>query len=95
MPETDVDSFILRFVQVRDAAMPDASLPDAGMRDATMRSAQEQGPDKEPTTVPWHGVIRHVQSKEEIRFTQIEDALRFVANYVALDAAEPRQDNTD
>ena len=90
MPETDVDSFILRFVQVRDAVMPDVTLPDA-----SIRSAQEQGPDKDPTAVPWHGVIRHVQSKEEIRFTQIEDALRFVANYVALGTAEPRQDNTD
>ena len=90
MPETDVDSFILRFVQVRDAAMPDAGMPDP-----TMCSAQEQDPDKDPAAVPWHGVIRHVQSKEEIRFTQIEDALRFVANYVALGTAEPRQDNTD
>ncbi len=75
MLETDVDSFILRFVQVR--------------------FAEEERQDKSPTAAPWHGVIRHVQSKEEIRFTQIEDALRFVANYVELAADEPDQDNKE
>lgn len=75
MLETDVDSFILRFVQGR--------------------FAEEKRQDKSPTTAPWHGVIRHVQSKEEIRFTQIEDALRFVANYLELVADEPDQDNND
>jgi hypothetical protein len=55
MLETDVDSFIVRFVQEK---------------------SQSNG----PTAAPWHGVIRHMQSKDEIRFTRIENALRFVAN---------------
>jgi hypothetical protein len=75
MLETDVDSFILRFVQER--------------------SAQESNQNSGSPAAPWHGVIRHVQSKEEIRFTQIEDALRFVANYVELGAVEPTRNDTD
>jgi hypothetical protein len=59
MLETDVDSFIVRFVQEK---------------------SQTNG----PPISPWRGIIRHVQSKEEIQFTQIEDALQFVANYVEL-----------
>lgn len=59
MLETDVDSFIVRFVQ-------------------------EKSPRNGPPAAPWYGVIRHVQSKEQIRFTQIEDALQFVSNYVEL-----------
>lgn len=90
MLETDVDSFILRFVKVRDATVPDASV-----RSASLRNAQEKHQDNGPTAAPWHGVIRHVQSKEEIRFTQIEDALRFVANYVELAADIPAQNDTE
>ena len=90
MLETDVDSFILRFVQVRDASMRDASIPDA-----TAPDFHRQSQDNGLTAAPWHGIIRHVQSKEEIRFTQIEDALRFVANYVELSAGMPTQNDSD
>ncbi len=66
MLETNVDSFILRFVQ-------------------------EQAPVSDPDAATWHGIIRHVQSSEEVRFTRIEDALRFVANYVELSGQPPFQ----
>lgn len=33
---------------------------------------------------PWRGVVRHVQSDEEARFTQIDEALRFISRYVDL-----------
>ena len=79
MLETDVDSFILRFVQVRDAEQRNAA-----QRNATQRNAQEKSQSTGLAAAPWHGIIRHVQSNEELRFTQIEDALRFVANYVEL-----------
>jgi len=70
MLETDVDSFIVRFIQEK---------------------SQTNG----PPASPWRGIIRHVQSKEEIHFTQIEDALRFVANYVELAADIPAQNDDD
>ena len=66
MLETNVDSFIVRFVQ-------------------------EQSQSNGPAAMTWHGVIRHVQSKEEIRFTRMEDALHFVANYVDIAAESPRE----
>ena len=31
---------------------------------------------------PWRGVVRHVQSNEEARFTRIEEALRFMGRFV-------------
>ncbi len=67
MLETDVDSFIVRFVQ-------------------------EKNRSDSPTAATWHGIIRHVQSKEEIRFTRIEEALRFVATYVEIDEGGPAVD---
>ena len=70
MLETDVDSFIMRFVQERSRS-------------------------SDPAAAPWHGVIRHVQSKEEFRFTHIEDALRFMANYVQLAENEPNESDFD
>jgi len=60
-----------------------------------VRFVQEQKQSDGPSATAWHGVIRHVQSKEEIRFTHIEDALRFVANYVELDEDKPPDGNFD
>lgn len=34
---------------------------------------------------PWRGVVRHVQSDEEARFTRIDEALRFIGRYIELD----------
>jgi hypothetical protein len=42
-------------------------------------------PEQGDTNLPWQGVARHVQSREEIRFTQIDEALAFINRYVQLD----------
>lgn len=34
--------------------------------------------------LPWRGVVRHVQSEEEARFTRIEEAIRFMGHFVDL-----------
>ena len=60
-----------------------------------VRFVQEQKQSNGPSATAWHGIIRHVQSKEEIRFTHIEDALRFVANYVELTQDELSDSNLD
>ena len=44
--------------------------------------------DQQALDATWHGVIRHVQNNEEIRFTRIEDALAFMNTFVPLDAAQ-------
>ncbi|MCA9922483.1 MAG: hypothetical protein KC421_08930 [Anaerolineales bacterium] len=36
----------------------------------------------------WHGSIRHVQTSQEIHFTQIGDALGFMAQFVEIEKAE-------
>jgi len=65
MLETNIDSFILRFVH-------------------------EQAPEGSSGTCAWHGVIRHVQSNRQIRFSTIEEALAFVAGYVDLGGQRPQ-----
>jgi hypothetical protein len=56
-----------------------------------IRFIREHGPGTLPAPGPWHGVIRHVQSNQQIRFTQIEDALRFVGNYVDFAGSSPTE----
>ncbi len=34
---------------------------------------------------PWRGVVRHVQSDEEARFTRIDEALHFIGRFVDVD----------
>lgn len=77
MSETRIVSFVLRFVQRTDpeAATP-VALPVAG--------AQEGGDPVRLLAERWYGVICHVQSREEIRFTDVNEALTFIDRYVAL-----------
>lgn len=41
-------------------------------------------PESGERATPWHGVVRHVQSREEMRFTRVEEALQFMGRYVPL-----------
>jgi hypothetical protein len=63
-PETDVVSFVVRFVC--------EGRPAAG------------GVDSPPPATSWHGTIRHVQSDAERRFTRWDDAVAFIAQYIAI-----------
>jgi hypothetical protein len=38
-----------------------------------------------PPRANWHGVIKHVQTNEEQRFTRLADAIAFVARHVDVD----------
>ena len=51
-----------------------------------IRFIQEQEPDQAPKTA-WRGLIRHVQSSTETRFSQIEEALAFMNGYVDVDGS--------
>lgn len=44
-----------------------------------LRFTQESDAD-----LPWRGVVRHVQSDEESRFTRIDEALRFIGRFVEI-----------
>jgi len=52
-----------------------------------IRFIQEQN----DTNAGWRGLIRHVQTSEEIRFTDMTDALKFMANYVELETEKTEQ----
>ena len=52
-----------------------------------LRFTQETGTD-----APWRGVARHVQSDEEARFMRIDEALRFIGRFVALDGSGAADD---
>ena len=49
-----------------------------------LRFTQEHTPGAELAAGAWRGLIRHVQTNEEIRFTRIESALAFITHYVNL-----------
>jgi len=59
-------------------------MPETTIASFILRFVQEQAPSSEPTLPPWRGVIRHVQSDEETHFTNVDDALAFIAHYVDL-----------
>lgn len=63
MPETTIDSFVLRFVHGQPAEM------------GVMMTG-------------WHGTIRHVQSDEQHRFVDIEEALHFIAAFVDIPVSD-------
>ncbi len=62
-----VESFVLRFVA------------DAPSDAAPLESSAS--PDPAPPA-RWHGVIVHVQTNQEKHFTNIADAVAFIARYV-------------
>jgi hypothetical protein len=60
-----------------------ASMPDTKIVSFVLRFTQEQSAaDACPRA--WHGMLRHVQTNEQIHFTQLEEALAFIARYVDL-----------
>lgn len=47
---------------------------------------------EDPSAAAWRGFIRHVQTHEEIRFTHMHEAIRFMTRYVSV---VPDQDDED
>lgn len=48
-----------------------------------IRFKQEQ--ENKHATLPWHGSIRHVQTNHETHFTDIQEAIKFMAQFVKID----------
>lgn len=48
-----------------------------------LRFTQEYAPEDRGRAA-WRGVVRHVQSDQEIHFTRVADALAFISRYVQL-----------
>jgi hypothetical protein len=54
-------------------------MPKTQVSSFVLRFVQEQ-----PRT-SWYGLVRHVQSNEELRFSRMEDVLDFLARYVVVE----------
>ena len=58
------------------------------MADTAVHSFIVRFVQEEPTAEAWRGFIRHVQSNEETHFTHIQDAIRFMGQYVKVNPGE-------
>ncbi len=58
-----------------------------------IRFIQETEDDNYPQN--WRGVIRNIQTCEELPFTSIEDALKFIGLYVNIIGAEGKPESED
>ena len=63
-------------------------MPEATIASFILRFTQEQTSESSAAEKRWRGVVRHVQSNEETRFTQLEDALAFIAHHATLAGIE-------
>ena len=81
MSETRIVSFVLRFVRQTG--------PEEETLDGMPVTPIEDGG---PLAMGWHGVVRHVQSREEVRFTQVDEALAFINRYVILQEEEKSEE---
>jgi len=71
------------------------NLPEAMIASFVLRFTQEQAPDEaQAPSATWRGVIRHVQSNEEIHFTHMENALAFIARYVDISPGDEKLENS-
>lgn len=54
-------------------------MPETTISSFVLRFIHDPAADR-----PWQGIVRHVQSAEEARFTGIDEALRFISRYVEI-----------
>ncbi len=55
-------------------------MPETAVTSFIVRFVQEKG--TENTAASWRGLIRHIQSSEQIYFACIEDCLHFIDEFV-------------
>jgi len=53
-----------------------------------LRFVQDAGSDRSALGITWQGIIRHVQSGKELRFTSSYDALNFLNSFVEFKIVE-------
>ena len=70
-------------------------MPEATIASFILRFTQEHTPDAPASHTSWRGVIRHIQTKEEIRFTRMESALDFMARYVDVTAGDTFEEKVE
>lgn len=59
-------------------------MPETQLISFVLRFTQECSADLQTPAAEWHGTLRHVQTNEELHFTQMSAALAFISRYVEL-----------
>ena len=67
-------------------------MPETKITSFMIRFIEENVPAEQSAAPAWRAVIRHVQSRDEERFTRVEDLLTFIGRYVDLESAETGDD---
>ena len=60
----------------------DRFMTDTAVDCFALRFVQDSGTERLALYSSWYGVIRHVQSGAEDRFTKSDDAIRFLNSYI-------------
>ena len=63
-------------------------MPDTAVHSFVVRFVQE-----DPALAEWWGFIRHVQTNEETYFKHIQDAIRFMNQFVAVTPDDEEKTN--
>lgn len=67
-------------------------MADTKMVSFVLRFTQEAQTDASAPP-EWRGMLRHVQTNEQTHFTELDEALDFIANYVDLKMPERRDES--
>lgn len=59
-------------------------MPETIIASFVVRFTQDPASGQDLAAPDWRGVVRHVQSDDQVRFTRMEDAITFMARYVDL-----------
>jgi len=66
-------------------------MQDTKMVSFVLRFTQESQSDT-MSSPAWRGMLRHVQTNEQIHFTELEEALAFITQYVDLNIPSIQSD---
>ncbi len=71
-------------------------IPETNVVSFVLRFVHDKPPlESASPATGWHGLIRHVQSNEERRFTRWAEAVAFIAQYVDVAEAETQEEHVD
>ena len=60
-------------------------MPGTEVDSFVVRFAKKPDSQECSQSISWYGLIRHIQSDRQLRFTNIKDALSFMAGFVQLE----------
>ncbi|MGC9356733.1 MAG: hypothetical protein ACP5GX_02650 [Anaerolineae bacterium] len=68
-------------------------MPDTTIVSFILRFTQEAPPGGASPSPTWRGMLRHVQTNEQINFVCLDEALEFIGRFVDLESGEALETN--